>query len=84
MLRTIVIFDSQKIVIFGLSRLDFWKTCQDSKKLLYQLLVGMFMDKFENFCDNSMILWEMTNGWIPLPPASFRVKFDNFLYYPNM
>ena len=41
------------------------------------------MDKIKNFCDQSMILWEMkgillTDAWIPppppKPPASFRVN----------
>ena len=73
-------FRPQKIIIFYRSRPNFWKTCQDSKKLPYHLLVGMFMDKVKNFCDHKMILWEMgtnllTNGtlWSP-SPASIRVN----------
>ena len=37
-------FRLKKIVIFCWSQLNFWKTCQYSKKWLYQLLVGMFME----------------------------------------
>ena len=69
-------FRPQKIIIFYRSRPNFWKTCQDNKKLPYHLLVGMFMDKVKNFCDHSMTLREMTDNlpttvhfWTP--PASF-------------
>ena len=55
-------FRSQKVAICWQSWLNFWKTCQDIKKLLYQLLVGMFMDKVKNFCDHSIILWEMAGN----------------------
>ena len=68
-------FRFQKIIILCRFRLNFWKTCQDSKKMTY-LLVGMFMDKIKNFCDHSMILWEMvgdlpSNGLNQPPPLCF-------------
>ena len=39
----------------------------------------MYMDKVKNFCDHSIILWEMagnllTDGWIPPHPMYFRVN----------
>ena len=39
----------------------------------------MFMDKVKNFCDHSMILWELASNRNPIgsfwtPPASFRVN----------
>ena len=49
------------------------------KKWLYYLLLKMFIDKVKNFCDHSMILWEMAanpkpTGHFWTPPASFRVN----------
>ena len=72
-------FLSQKIIISAQSRLNFWKTCQDSKKWLDYLVLGMFFDKVKKFCDHSMILWEMagdllSSGQNPPPPAVFRVN----------
>ena len=67
-----VIFDPKKIIIFYRSQMNFWNPFQGKKKWLDHLLVGMFMDKVKNFCNHSMILWELadgllTNGWIPPP-----------------
>ena len=42
------------------------------KKWLNYLLLGMFIDKVKNFCDHSMILWEMAGDLLtdvlPQPP----------------
>ena len=79
---------SQKFLILSiyiLSRHYHLQVQANSKKIVifeFQkkwLLVGMFMDKVKNFCDHSMILWEMaanqkSKGTLWPTPASFRVK----------
>ena len=73
------IFDPKKSrCLVGLGQIS-GKPVKIVKKWLYQLILGMFMDKVKNFCDHSMILWEMganllTDGTLWSPPASFRVK----------
>ena len=48
----------------------------------------MYMDKVKNFCDHSMILWEMAANQKPTghfwtTPASFRVKQKYFTLKMN-
>ena len=73
------IFDPKKSrCLVGLGQIS-GKPVKIVKKWLYQLILGMFMDNVKNFCDHSMILWEMAANRKPIgsfwtPPASFRVN----------
>ena len=60
------------------------------KKWLYYLLLKMFIDKVKNFCDHSMILWEMAANqkpigtlWPPPHPSGLMGwKMPIFIYSP--
>ena len=77
--NNVIKFDPKKTQSFiGLGWI-FGKPVKIVKRLLYYLVLGMFMDKVKKFCDHSMILWEMagdllTDGLNQPPPAVFRVK----------
>ena len=52
------------------------------RKWLYYLQLMMFIDKVKNFCDHSMILWEMAANrkpigsfWTPPPPLGLTSIF---------
>ena len=81
------IFDPKKSrCLVGLGQIS-GKPVKIVKKLLYYLVLGMFIDKFKKFCDHSMILWEMagvllTNGLNQPPPSmSFRVNLCHEMLY---
>ena len=66
------IFDPKKSrCLVGLGQIS-GKPVKVVKKLFYQLIPEMFMDKVKNFCDHSMILWEMAGDLLtdvlPQPP----------------
>ena len=61
-------FRSNKIVIFSVSE----KSVKILKTWLYYLQFRMFIDKVKNFCDHSMILWEIAANSNFFPPYSLN------------
>jgi hypothetical protein len=72
-------FRFQKIINFYGSRLNFWKTCKDSKKWLYYLLDGMIIDKVKKNVTKSWsckkwqtISWPLGHFAPALPPLGLN------------
>ena len=70
-------FRSKIFLILRRSRLNFLKTCRDSKKMtLPTSRFGIFMDKVKNFYDHSIIL----DQWVDsTPPPSGLLGLINYL-----